>query len=219
MAFGTGNAADNGDAISKSQFDALVTQDVRPAASPGFVEVTMTQGAPTANGTGVTISAPRPGVRAVTLTFLNTPIPLVDEAGVVAYGSLKIIDMPAGAICSLGATSNLAVTKSSAGVNADWDGDFGIGTAACGNNAVLAGTEQNILGTTPTPQAVAGATTANGQTATADVGTVFDGASGAAVDVYLNFLVDDTDHNVGATPCNLILNGTITFVYANLGDY
>jgi hypothetical protein len=61
-------------------------------------------------------------------------------------------------------------------------------------------------------------TTATGHATATEVGSVFDGHT-AAVDLYLNLLVDDTDHDVTSTPCNLIANGTITLVFANAGDY
>lgn len=157
-------------------------------------------------------------VRQAIITLTATPIVLADEAGVVAYGGLKIYDFPQGAIQILGAVADLDVTKSSAGVNADWDGDFGIGTVTAGNNNALATTEQNILPTTATPQAVAGVTTANGQSTITEAGLVIDGTATAA-DAYLNFLVDDADHNVGGTACNLLVTGTVKITYILLGDY
>ena len=171
-----------------------------------------------ANGTGVVATSETMVARQLKLTLTNTPVVLADEAGVVAYGALKIADMPAGAILILGAVLDLNLTKSSAGVNADWDGDIALGTAACGNNATLAGTEANIIASTVTPQAVAGATTGNAYSATAESGNVFDGTS-SALDVYLNILVDDADHNVSGTPCNIICNGTVKLSYIRLGDY
>jgi hypothetical protein len=165
-------------------------------------------------GAGVSISESAVGFGKTTLKFVNTPVPLVDEAGVVAYGSLKVFDFPAGLIFVAGVVANLAVTKSSAGVIAAFDGDFGVGTTAAGNNNALATTEQNLLPTTATPQAVSGATTAKG---ISSGHTQLDGTATAA-DVFLNFLVDDADHDVTTTPCNLILNGTVTLVWANAGD-
>lgn len=169
-----------------------------------------------AAGTGVVASEQGNGViQKTVLTLTNTPVVLADNAGVVAYGSLKIYDFPQGAINFLGATANLAITKSSAGVNADFDGDFSLGSVAANNGATLATTEQNIIPTTPTPQAVSGVTSAKGQST---AGLYLDG-TGTAVDLYLNMLVDDADHDVTGTPCNLIANGTITVLWTNLGDY
>jgi hypothetical protein len=167
-------------------------------------------------GTGVTTEELGGSVvHQTVLTFVNTPIPLTDEVGVVAYGGLKVYDFPAGLILVLGATSDLDLTKSSAGVNANWDGDFGIGTVTASNNATLSSTEQNILPTTATPQAASGATTANGQ----NTAVAFLDGTSTAVDAFLNFLVDDADHNVTGTACNIIVNGTVTLTWANLGDY
>lgn len=157
-------------------------------------------------------------VRQALITFTATPIVLADEAGVVAYGGLKIYDFPQGAIQILGAVADLDVTKSSVGVSATWDGDFGIGTVTAGNNNALATTEQNILPTTSTPQAVDGVTTANGQSTITEAGLVIDGTATAA-DAYLNFLVDDADHDVTGTACNLLVTGTVKITYILLGDY
>ena len=168
-----------------------------------------------ANGVSVDVV---PGPQRLRVTLSAIDIPLVDEAGVVAYAGLKILDLPAGAITLLGASANLTILKDAAGVNADFDGDFGIGTVTASNNATLATTEQNIIPTTALPQAVAGATTAKGQSTATEVGAVFDGTT-TPVDVYLNFLVDDADHDVTTTATNLTVSGTIDIVYAELGDY
>lgn len=165
-------------------------------------------------GSGVTLEAGNAAYTTSILRFTNVAVPLVDEAGVVAYGSLKVFDCPAGLILIPAAVANLAITKSSAGVIATFDGDFGVGSAAAGNNAVLAGTEQNIIPTTATPQAVGGATTAKG---ISTGGLQLDGTA-TPVDIFLNFLVDDADHDVTTTPCNLIVNGTLAVTWANAGD-
>lgn len=168
--------------------------------------------------TGLTISHDSAGhYRKTTLTFTDVAIALVDEAGVVAYKGTKIFDFPAGHILWLGAVADLALTKSSAGVNADWDGDIALGTVTASNNATLASTEQNLIPTTPTPQAVSGATTGKMQSTATESGTIHNG-SATAIDMYLNVLVDDTDHNVAATACNIIVNGTLQFYWINLGD-
>jgi len=171
-----------------------------------------------ANGTGVAAVESGNGIfNKTVITFTDHAIALTDEAGVVAYGGSKVYDLPAGAILMLGAVADIDLTKSSAGVNADWDGDVGVGTVTASNNNTLATTEQNIIPTTATPQAVAGVTTANAQS-TSTENEVIDG-TGTAVDVFLNFLVDDADHDVTTTACNLIVNGTLTLHWINLGDY
>lgn len=171
-------------------------------------------------GTGVTAKEPREAggkLRHVVIALKDTPVVMADNAGVVAFGSLKIFDFPEGDINFLGATADLVVTKSSAGVNADWDGDFSIGSVAANNGATLATTEQDMIPTTATPQAVAGATTAKGKSTSTEGAKIFDGTA-TALDAYLNVLVDDADHDVTGTPCNLIFNGKITLTYLQLGD-
>jgi hypothetical protein len=167
--------------------------------------------------TGLTITENGVGpIKQTVFNFSNVAFALADNAGVVAYSGKKIYDFPEGLIKVLGAVANLALTKSSAGVNTNWDGDFGVGTVTASNDGTLASTEQNIIPTTATPQATAGATTARGKNA-ADIAPL-DG-TGTAIDLYLNFLVDDADHDVTTTPCNLIVNGTLTVTWMNLGDH
>lgn len=168
----------------------------------------------TPNGTGVTVSASQAGYTKTVLSFENVAIAMADAAGVVAYGGLKVFDFPEGLIHILGATANLDLTKSSAGIIATWDGDFGVGTVTASNNATLASTEQNVIPTTATPQAVAGVTTADG----VSTGSVLLDGTTTPVDLFLNFLVDDADHDVTTTPADIIVNGTLTFIWAHLGD-
>ncbi len=170
---------------------------------------------PALTGVAVTESGVGPFKKTV-ITFTNHALAMVDAAGVVAYAGRKVYDFPAGSIKIFGAVLDLDLTKSSAGVIAAWDGDISVGTVTASNNATLSTTEQDIVPTTATPQAVAGVTTGNARNA-ADI-TPFDGTT-TAVDVYVNILVDDADHDVTTTPCNLILNGTLTIHWANLGDY
>lgn len=172
-----------------------------------------------AEGTGVG-AAPGPGFVQKTITFTNSPVVLVDHAATVAYGSLKFFTFEKGQINIVGAVANLVVTKTSAGVVDAWNGDFGVGSVAADNSATLASTEQNVIPTTATPAATgtgSGAggahTTAKGKLTTA---ALLDG-SVTAVDLYLNMLVDDANQDVTTTPCNLIVNGTITLTYANNG--
>jgi hypothetical protein len=171
-----------------------------------------------ASAAGAWTAASVPGMQKVTVTLVNTPVTMVDEAGVVAYGGLKILDMPEGVIVYVGATVNLALTLSAAGINADFDSDFSLGTVTASNNNTLTGTEVDLLASTAVPQAVAGAATAQAQSSATQFGLITDG-TGTAMDVFLNILVDDADHDITTTPTNIICNGTITFVYATLGDY
>lgn len=168
-------------------------------------------GAAGANGAYASNGTSRINRTVISLAALA--IALADNAGVVAYGGKKIMDFPEGQIRVNSVVADLAVTKSSAGVNADFDGDFALGTATANNTATLTGTEADVLASTATPQAVAGATTAIGANVTP---AVFDGST-TAKDLYLNFVVDDADHNVTGTACNLVVTGTVTVLWENLG--
>lgn len=151
-------------------------------------------------------------LRTTVLTLSSLPITMTDEAGVVAYGGKQLLDMPEGGILFLGAHADLDVVKSGSGINADFDGDFGLGTVTASNNNSLSSTEQNLIPTTATPQAAAGVTTANGQS----TAVAFIDGNSTAADVYLNFLIDDADQNGGGT---LLVSGTIIIHWLPLGNY
>ncbi len=175
----------------------------------GVGEITSVTGATVAeNGTGVMYKT--------VFTLSAVDVALTDNAGVAAYGGLKLYDFPEGYIYIIGSSSDIALTKSSAGVNDDWEGDFALGTVTAIGNAVLATTEQDILPTTATPEAVAGVTTSDG-VSTATEHAIIDGHT-TALDLYINYLVDDADQDVTTTPCNLILNGTVTVLWTSIGD-
>lgn len=198
--------------------DATWFYAIKAGTITGVNPMQTTAGVGAVAGTGVAVTEYGDGaIHKTTFTFTDVDLALTDNAGVVAYTGLKIYDFPAGAIMIVGATSDIDLTKSSTGVNVDWDGDVGVGTVTATNDASLATTEQNIIPTTATPQAAAGATTANGQS-TATQNAVLDGTT-TAIDAFLNLLVDDADHDVTGTACNLIANGTVTITWVNLGDY
>jgi hypothetical protein len=170
-----------------------------------------------ASVTGLVVDEAGLGVmRRTTFRFTNVAFALTDVAGVVAFSGKKIYDWPEGWIKVVCAVADLALTKSAAGVNATWNGDFGLGTVTASNNATLSSTEQDIIPTTATPAAVAGVSSAKGANA-ADIAPL-DGHT-TAKDLFLNFLVDDADQDVTTTPTNLIVNGTVVVHWLNAGDY
>jgi hypothetical protein len=157
--------------------------------------------------------------RTAVFTFDELAITMADEAGVVAYGSQKLCDFPLGAVTFLNAVASLDVVKdgTDTAISATFDGDFGVGTAAASNNGTLATTEQNVIPTTATPQAVAGVTTAKGVLAAP---VTVDG-TGGALDLYLNFLIDDGDQDIGgqAGTESLVISGEIVVHYLLAGDH
>lgn len=155
-------------------------------------------------------------MRTTEFTFTDVELALTDEPSTVAYGGLKIYDFPQGYIYFQSGCMDLALTKDSAGVDDDWNGDIGVGTATAGNDGTLSSTEQNVIPTTATPTASSGVTTGD-CVSTATEHAIVDGTS-TALDLYVNILVDDADHDVTTTPCNLILNGTLVVVWLSMGD-
>jgi len=153
------------------------------------------------------------GMQKTVLTLNALAVAMADAAGVVAFGSKKILDFPAGYIRIDSIVADLAVSKSSAGVIATFDGDFSVGTVAAAGDATLTSTEADMIASTATPQAVAGVTTAIGSKLTA---TDLDGTV-TPIDMYLNVVVDDADHDVTTTPCNLLFTGTVTVTWRKMG--
>lgn len=165
--------------------------------------------------TGLTVSEDGFGpYRRTVLKFTNVAFTLTDVPSTVAYSGKKVYDFPLGNLLIFGAVADLVVTKSAAGVDLDAAGDFGVGTVTASNNATLSSTEQNIIPTTETLMA-AGSANAKGMNIAAIA--PLDGTA-TAIDLFLNFLVDDGDQDVTSTPTNLIVNGTLVVNWINLGD-
>lgn len=152
------------------------------------------------------------------ITFTSELFAITDQPSVVAYAGQKFYDFPEGIILIHGAVANLTIGKDAAGVDDDFDGDFSIGTVTAGNDATLTSTEANIIASTAMPQATTGSTTAKGHATGSEVPLILDGTT-TAIDAYLNFLIDDADHDVSTTPTNLIVTGTVNLFWSLLGDY
>lgn len=155
--------------------------------------------------------------RTTTLVLDGVTLALTDVASTVAYVGQKVYDFPEGQILFLAAVADLAVEKDAAGVNDDFEGDFGLGTVTASNNATLASTEQDLIPTTAIPEADTGATTAKGASTSTEGAKILDGRT-TAKDVFLNFLVDDGDQDVTSTPTNLVVTGSIKLFWVNVGD-
>lgn len=128
------------------------------------------------------------------VSFSGTTITITDQAGVVGYGGLKILDFPLGRILFVGASANLSAVYGGT-IIATADGHFGVGTVTASNNATLATTEQNIIPTTAIAQAVGSAASIVGGNAAV---AYIDGTA-TAVDAFLNVLIADADQNGGGT--------------------
>ena len=165
-------------------------------------------------GTGVALVENGDGVVHKTVfTLTNVAITMTDAGAAGCHGSQKIYDFPEGNIYIFGATTNLTTAAGAGGI-ADGAAVVGsIGTVAvAADNATLTGTEADIIPSTG-GTLTAGAGVLKGKSVTA-TGAVFDG-TGTAKDAILNFAVPDADSSASDT---LTVGGTITILWANLGD-
>ena len=178
---------------------------------------TTNEGVGAVAGTGCTVVESGAGVlHRTTITLADVAVALSDD-GAAAYGGLKIYDFPLGWIYFLGIVADIALTKSSAGVDDAFDGDVAFGTVIVdADTSPMSGVDEDLIPVTTTPQASSGATTADCQSTASEI-AILDGHS-AAKDININFMVDDADHDVAGTACNLICNGTVTITWVNLGD-
>lgn len=166
-----------------------------------------------ASASGVTSSVTSGGVFKQTLTLTNTVITMTDAGAAGSHGSLKVMDFPAGNIAFLGATTDLAIVAGEGGITDTAAVVGGVGTATVGvDNATLTTTEQDLVPSTAATL-TGGAGAFDGQSLTAGI-AVFDGTA-TPIDAWLNFAIPDAGSTANDT---LTVNGTITLVWANLGD-
>lgn len=181
---------------------ATITDDILLAATTGAEA-----------GTGVTaVNKCLGGICQTVITLTAAEVTITDPAGAAAYGGLKIYDFPAGWIYRIGVVADLAITAGAGGIADNFDGDVALGGTVSGGGG-MAGDEVAWVASTATPQAAAGVTTADCQS-TATEHTIGDGHT-TALDLYLNFEVDDADISSSDT---LSVTGTITVTWITLGD-
>ena len=147
------------------------------------------------------------------MTLDNVSIAMTDATTAGSHGSLKLYDFPEGNLLFLGGTCDLTVTAGEGGITDTAAVVGSVGTATVGtDNETLTTTEADLIpSTASTLTAGVGAT--KGKTVTAGV-VVFDGTT-TAKDAWLNYAVPDADSTANDT---LIVSGTITLVWSNLGD-
>jgi hypothetical protein len=152
------------------------------------------------------------GLHKTVITFTARAVTCTDEAGVVLHCGTKVYDLPDGVIVFHGASFDGTVTGSG-NLSATADGDIGVGTVTASNNATLSSTEQTIIPTTPIAQLV-GSTGPADAASTAATPVLAEGWSSADVDVYLNVLWDDADHDGGG----FAITGTLVILWSNLNE-
>lgn len=168
-----------------------------------------------AAGTGVVaVETGNGAVHKTVLTLTALSVAVADSGGAAgAQGSQKVYDFPEGIIQLLGASYDLTVARVSTGIatGAALIGSLGSVAAGAGD-ATLTSTEADMIASTVgTLTAGAGTLKKHGSL----VAAAFDGHT-TAIDAILNVAVPDAD--VSATDAVLI-SGTITIVWASLGDY
>lgn len=182
-----------------------VTQQLRTGANNG------------AAGTGVTAVEFGDGtVHQTVLTLTLTGANDLDIAdGADAGASAVIYTFPEGHIRIVGVTVNLSSTVNNVFEATPNDVfDIGVGTAAAGADATLAGTEQDLAPKQTNDTASSGTLTHAYKTALA-ASTQFDGTA-AAIVARLNIAVANASIS-GALTC--AVTGTVTITWILLGDY
>jgi hypothetical protein len=161
----------------------------------------------TALPTGVSLKTLASGSEQITLTFVNTPVPLTDAGASGAGGGIRIYGFQQGNVVIDNFRVNLTTARLGTNLTATAALVASLGTVAAAADATLTTTEADIASSTvATLTAGAGTFT---KIATAPV--YIDGTS-AAKDVYLNFAVPDAG---SAGNDSVVVNGTITIIYSN----
>lgn len=153
------------------------------------------------------------GTTKTVLTLDGASITMTDAGIAGAHGSLKVHDFPQCNMLFLGGSTDLTITAGAGGITDTAAVVGSIGTATVSTaDATLTGTEADLIPSTASPL-TAGAGATKGKSVTAGI-AVFDG-TGTAIDAWLNFAVPDAGSTANDT---LTVSGTITLVWANLGD-
>lgn len=214
------------EAVVKSKNgDALASLDDAGAlVFPGSVIVqgtlSSTGGATTSVGVGAkngaTVSVVEHGSHAIhksVLTLASTPVTVANTTG-ASFGGVKLYDFPEGRILILGTTANLSFNWADTDIAATGSGDFSLGTTITAD-ATIDGTDVNLLPSTGlTDPFVAGVGVGKGALAA----SVHIDGTGGAIDANLNIIIDDADVEDAASDIVLV-SGTVTISWINLGDY
>lgn len=138
----------------------------------------------------------------------------VDGATGVGWGTAVVADLPEGNILFLGAAFQGTLTKNTAGIVADFDGDISFGSAPTADTT-LSGAEVDLIPSTSTPQAVSSVSTIRAVSTGTESGTILDNTDGSK-EINVNVLIDDAD--VSADDQTLTLKGVLKLVYAVMLD-
>lgn len=210
---GTGN---DWDTLAAGTNGFALVADSTQAKGTKWADPTLTSsGVGAASGTGVTAAETGSGaVHKTTLTLAALSVAVTDTGGAAGgQGSQIVYTFPEGVIQLLGASYNLTTARVGTGIAATAALVGSLGSAAAGvGDSTLTSTEADMIAsTTGTLTAGAGALAKHGSL----VATAFDGHT-TPITAILNLAVPDA--GISATDAVLV-SGTITIVWTNLGDY
>lgn len=153
------------------------------------------------------------GVLKTVITLSGRSITMTDAGAAGSHGSVQLYDFPQCNLSFLGATCNLTLTAGVGGISDTAAVVVGVGTVTLAtDNATLTGTEADLVPSTAATL-TAGVGSGKGKSLTAGA-AVFDGTT-TAKDAWLNIAVPDADSSANDT---ITVSGTVTLVWANLGD-
>lgn len=174
----------------------------------------VSEGVGATNGSAVSVVEKGNGVIHQSVIRLSSLAVTVANTTGASFGGVKLYDMPEGRILVLGVTADLSVNWAGTSIVATGSGDFSLGTTITAD-ATLSGTDVNLLPSTAmTDPFVAGVGAAKGALAAS---AQFDGTA-TAIDVNLNMIIDDADVENAASD-SVLVSGTVTLTWINLGDY
>ena len=147
-------------------------------------------------------------------------VTISDDAGVAQYGGVKVYDFPEGMLLCKGFRVSGILTAGTTGTFIDnWDGDVALGTATATTGATLTGTEADLMQSVAVSAGASDkdgvVTAASIATALTESGARWDDGSTTAIDMFLNFVIDDDATHTAGTAT---FNGTIEFNWEMLGD-
>lgn len=107
----------------------------------------------------------------------------------VGFGTTALAGLPEGNILFLGAVGYVQAATTSEDVEADWEGDFGVGTTGA-SDGTITGTDVDILPSTAFMAATAGVSPMTRTTSATQ--SIIDNTNGTT-NINLSILVDDAD--------------------------
>lgn len=148
-----------------------------------------------------------------TIPLLDFPIVVAGATG-IGFGSAVVMNLPEGNILLLGLVLNATFSKSAGatGVQAAFDGDFGLGTTPASDATITAG-DVDLVASTALGAATSGVSPVQrGTNAT----QVIINNTAADLEVNLNLLIDDA--NINADAQTILVNGDLVIAYIVLSD-